>query len=465
MKLYNTLTKQIETFKPYNKDYVTMYTCGPTVYNFAHIGNLRTYIFEDVLEKTLEYIGYTVKRVMNITDVGHLANDSDDGDDKMLIGAKRENKTVLDIAEYYTDAFFKDTEKLNIRKPETVEKATDHIDEYIKMIDTLLEKNIAYKSNGNIYFDITKASDYYKLSGKKEEDLIIGARDDVTQDDAKRNPFDFGLWFTSSKFEDQALKWDTKYGVGYPGWHIECSAIALEYLGEHLDIHCGAVDNVFPHHTNEIAQTEACIGHKWCNFWIHGEHLNEESGKMSKSNGEFLTVTLLEEKGYNPIAYRFFCLKSHYRNQLIFSYENLDQATNEYNKLVNKVKLIKTNLDGVIENNQVVKYQNEFKKALQNDLNTSSSLTVLFDLIKDEELNNSTKFYLINDFDYVLSLDLSKEKEIDEELKKYIEEKIEERKTAKENKNYALADEIREELKNKGIIIKDSRDKTEYELI
>lgn len=465
MKLYNTMTKQVEEFKPFDENLVTMYTCGPTVYHYAHIGNLRTYIFEDVLEKSLKYIGYNVKRVMNITDVGHLANDSDDGEDKMLAGAKREKKSVLEIAEFYTDEFFKDTEELNIVKPEIVEKATNHIDKYIEMVDRLLESGHAYESEGNIYFDITKAHNYYKLSGKKEEDLIIGAREDVEHDHAKKNPFDFGLWFTASKFEDQALKWDTKYGIGYPGWHIECSGIALSYLGEYLDIHCGGVDNIFPHHTNEIAQSEAILGHKWCNFWVHGEHLNDETGKMSKSKGEFLTLSLLKEKGYNPLVYRFFCLKSHYRNQLVFNYESMDMVTNEFNKLIQKIKNIKNNQEGQIQEEKIAKYQNEFKEALKNDINTSSAITTLFNVIKDEELNNTTKTYLINDFDNVLSLNLTKEKEIDEELEKYILEKIEERNEAKKNKNYSLADSIREELKEQGIIIKDSKEKTEYELV
>ena len=334
MKFYNTLNKKIEEFIPYNEGKVNMYTCGPTVYHFAHIGNLRTYVFEDILEKSLKYCGYNVKRVMNITDVGHMTSDADTGEDKMLKGARREHKTVWEVAQYYTDAFFKDLSRLNIDKPQIVEKASDHIDEYIKIVTRLLEKNIAYKSNGNIYFDISKANDYYKLSGKNPDELIIGAREDVEEDKYKRNPYDFGLWFTESKFDEQAMKWDSPWGVGYPGWHIECSGIAMKYLGEYLDIHCGGVDNIFPHHTNEIAQSEAYLGHKWCNYWMHGEHLNDSTGKMSKSKGEFLTVSLLESKGYNPLVYRLFCLQSHYRNQLVFSYEGLDHATNAYTKLL-----------------------------------------------------------------------------------------------------------------------------------
>ena len=467
MKLYNTLTKRIEDFIPVDPNQVKMYTCGPTVYHYAHIGNLRTYIFEDILEKTLEYIGYEVKRVMNITDVGHMTSDADTGEDKMLKGAKRENKTVWEIAEFYTNAFFNDAEKLNVRKPLVVEKASDHIDKYIEIISKLLDKGYAYIANGNVYFDISKVDNYYQLSGKNSEELIIGAREDVELDKHKRNPYDFGLWFTTSKFENQVMQWDSPWGRGYPGWHIECSGIALNFLGEYLDIHCGGVDNIFPHHTNEIAQSEAYLGHKWCNYWCHGEHLNDVTGKMSKSKGEFLTLSLLESKGYNPLAYRLFCLQSHYRNQLVFSYEGLDSASNAYNKLLNKVNNIKRSADGDINKEHVLKYQELFKNALKDDLNTSNALTVLYDVLKDEELNNNTKLYLIADFDSVLSLDLLKEKEevVDGVLINYINEMIEKRNKAKQDKNYEEADAIREELKNKGIIIKDTREGTTFEIV
>lgn len=462
MKLYNTLNKKIEDFVPYKDDIVTMYTCGPTVYHYAHIGNLRTYIFEDILEKGLEYLGYNVKRCMNITDVGHMSSDADTGEDKMVKGAIRENKSVYEIADFYTNEFFNDCNKLNIRKPKIVEKASSHIDVYIKMVEKLLNDGFAYISNGNVYFDISKAKDYYKLSGKNPDELIVGAREDVTEDIHKKNPYDFGLWFTISKFNNQAMKWDSPWGVGYPGWHIECSGLSINYLGEYLDIHCGGVDNIFPHHTNEIAQSEAFLGHKWCNYWLHGEHLNDSTGKMSKSKGEFLTVSLLESKGYNPLAYRFFCLQSHYRNQLVFSYEALDKASNTYNKLLNKIKNIKN--VGVIDNDVVKKYKEKFNNAISNDLNTSLMLTCLYDVLK-ENTSDNTKLEIIKDFDKVLSLDLlNNNKEIDEELVKYINEKLEERKKAKENKNYELADNIRKELEIKNIIIKDTREGTIYEV-
>ncbi|MEG1965046.1 MAG: cysteine--tRNA ligase, partial [Oscillospiraceae bacterium] len=335
--LYNTLSKKIEEFIPNEEGKVKLYTCGPTVYHFAHIGNLRTYMMEDVLEKFLSYAGYDVKRVMNITDVGHLANDADVGEDKMVAGAKREHKSVMEIAKFYMDAFFDDCAALNIKKPEVIERATSCIDEYIKLITILLDKDFAYQAGGNIYFDISKLDDYYILTGHNSESLAVGVRDDVEEDSNKRNNGDFVLWFTQSKFADQALRWDSPWSVGYPGWHIECSAISMKHFGEYLDIHCGGIDNIFPHHTNEIAQSESVLGHKWCNYWFHVHHLNTTSGKMSKSSGEFLTLSLLKEKGYSPLVYRMFCLQSHYRKPLVFSYETLDNAVLTYNKLRDKI--------------------------------------------------------------------------------------------------------------------------------
>lgn len=465
MKLYNTLHRKIEEFIPHEQGQVKMYTCGPTVYHFAHIGNLRTYIFEDILQKGLEYLGYHVERCMNITDVGHMSSDGDTGEDKMLKGAEREHKTVQEIATFYTDAFFNDTDKLNIKKPAIIKKASEQIDMYIQMITKLLETGYAYISNNNVYFDISKAKDYYALSGKNPDELMVGVREDVEEDIHKKNPADFGLWFTCSKFENQAMKWDSPWGVGYPGWHIECSGISIKYLGEFLDIHCGGVDNVFPHHTNEIAQSEAYLGHDWCKYWVHGEHLNDASGKMSKSKGEFLTLSLLESKGYSPLAYRLFCLQSHYRNQLVFSYDALESTQNTYQKLLNKVKTLKENNCGEIDKKIVEQYQSNFKAAIENDLNTAQMLKCLYDILK-EDTNSATKIEIIASFDTVLSLDLLKEKvdEIDTELVKYIEQKIEERNQAKKDKNYALADEIRQELEEKNIILKDTREGTIYEV-
>ena len=462
MKIYNTLTRKVEEFIPNNKDEVKLYTCGPTVYHYAHIGNLRTYINEDILEKTLTYIGYNVKRVMNITDVGHLSSDADTGDDKMLKGAKRENKSVLEIAEFYTEEFKKDCDKLNIKWPEIVIPATSMIDEYVEFIQKLENDGYAYFEGGNVYFDTSKLKEYYVLTNHTEDSLKEAVRDDVEIDKNKRNKNDFVLWFTKSKFDSQELKWDSPWGVGYPGWHIECSCISLKHLGEYLDIHCGGVDNIFPHHTNEIAQTESYIGHKWCNYWFHPEHLNDATGKMSKSKGEFLTVSLLESKGYNPLAYRLMCLGSHYHKQLVFTYEALDSATNTYNKLLSKIKSISKD-DSIVDAEAVLKYKTKFKEALEDDLNTSNALTVLYDVLK-ADINNNTKLFLIEDFDKVFSLNLLKEDEIDKELLKYIEEKIEERKQHKLNKEYDKADLVRKELEEKGIVLKDTREGTTFEI-
>ncbi len=464
MKVYNTLTKKIEPFVPNHGKEVKLYTCGPTVYDYAHIGNLRTYIFEDVLEKSLNYLGYSVIRTMNITDVGHLANDSDDGEDKMLKGALREKKSVYEIADFYTNAFFEDCKKLNIKRPQYVSKASDHIDDYIHMIEKLLQDGYAYQANGNVYFDVSKMPDYYKLSGKNPDDLKVAVRDDVEHDTFKRNPADFGLWFTNSKFNNQAMKWDSPWGVGYPGWHIECSNIAIHFLGEYLDIHCGGVDNIFPHHSNEIAQSEAYLGHKWCNYWMHGEYLNDETGKMSKSKGEFLTLSLLIKKGYDPLSYRYFCLESHYRKQLAFSYESLDRAVSSYQSLKNKVKHMMNEVTGEVDENLFHDYQQKFKDALSDDLNTANALTVLYEVLK-HDMNNKTKLALIEDFDQVLSLSLLKVEEIDDDLKQQVLELIAERTEAKKEKNFARADEIREILKNMGIQIKDTREGTTFEKI
>lgn len=461
MKIYNTLTRQVEDFVPWNEDCVSFYTCGPTVYHYAHIGNMRNYIGHDILDKTLRYLGYNVKRVMNITDVGHLTSDSDSGDDKMVKSAKKEHKTVMDIARFYTDAFFRDFELLNNRMPDIVSPATANIAEYIKIITKLLETGYAYKSGGNIYFDTTKLDDYYKLTNHKADEMVVGVRAGVEEDQAKKNQNDFVLWFTKSKFEDQELKWDSPWGLGYPGWHIECTGISIKFLGEYLDIHGGGVDNIFPHHTNEIAQSEAYLGHKWCNYWFHNEHLNDESGKMSKSSGAILTVSVLKEKEYNPLAFRFMCLMSHYRRQLVFSYEALDGALNAYKKLLNKTSTIKygDNVNDEIYNI----WNNKFKICLEDDLNTANALTVLYDLLKSD-VDNDTKYHLISKWDEVFSLDLLKKEEKKAQNEDYIMEMIKKRDDAKKVKDYKLADEIRDNLLKQGIVLKDTREGTIYEL-
>ena len=430
--LYNTLTKRVDEFVPREAGKVSMYTCGPTVYRFAHIGNLRSYIMEDVLEKFLRYIGYDVKRVMNITDVGHLSSDGDTGEDKMVSGAKREGKTVMELAKFYENAFFDDCRKLNIKTPDVVEPATNCIAEYIKLIEKLFENGYAYEAGGNIYFDTSKLKDYYQLTGHSSDDLLVGVRSDVEEDGNKRNKSDFVLWFTKSKFDSQELKWNSPWGVGYPGWHIECSAISMKHLGEYLDLHCGGVDNIFPHHTNEIAQSEAAVGHPWCSHWFHVQHLNDREGKMSKSKGNILTVSVLQEKGYDPLVYRMFCLQSHYRKPLEFE-----------------------------------DYRRRFIEKVGNDLNTSLGLTVLYDLLKDSDVNGATKRAIIADFDRVLSLNLlsggtNTAEEQSDEFVRYVEGLIRERAEAKKNKNYARADEIRAELAEKGVTLKDSKEGTSW---
>lgn len=465
MNIYNTLTKKIEKIVPNEEGKIAMYTCGPTVYHFAHIGNLRSYIMEDVLEKALRYEGYDVKRVMNITDVGHLSSDADEGEDKMLKGAKREHKTVMEIAKFYTDAFFGDCAKLNIKTPDVVEPATNCIPEFIKMIEGLLDKGYAYVAGGNVYFDTSKLDNYYVFFDHSEEELLVGVRDDVAEDVNKKNKNDFVLWFTKSKFEDQALKWDSPWGVGYPGWHIECSCISIKHLGEYMDIHCGGVDNIFPHHTNEIAQSESYLGHKWCNYWFHVQHLNDKSGKMSKSKGDFLTVSLLEEKGYNPLIYRMFCLLSHYRKPLEFSYEVMDNVKVSYTKLINRIRNLSK--DGDVDQAKFDEYKAKFTDAITNDLNTSMAITVLYDMLK-ADMSDATKRKLVESYDKVLSLDLLSEEEqtsVDSELEAYINEKIEERKQAKKAKDFAKADAIRDELLGKGIELKDTREGVIWKII
>lgn len=483
MLLYNSLTHTREEFVPNEPGKVSMYTCGPTVYHYAHIGNLRSYIMEDILDRYLRYSGYDVKRVMNITDVGHLTSDGDTGDDKMLKGARREHKTVMEIARFYTDAFFADCEKLHIRRPDFIEPATGCIDDFIRVISGLIEKGYAYEAGGNIYFDTSKLEKYYVFHDFAEEDLEVGVREGVEADGNKRNKADFVLWFTKSKFDDQELKWESPWGVGYPGWHIECSCIAMKHLGERLDIHCGGIDNAFPHHTNEIAQSEAYLGHKWCNWWMHVLHLNTNNGKMSKSSGEFLTVSLLESKGYNPVAYRFFCLQSHYRKNLVFTYENLDNAVVSYGKLVSKIASLvrdrKRTGDDVIDTEALAELKKRFTDALDNDLNTSLAVTSVYDALK-AKVNAATRLAAVADFDEVLQLDLiaAAEKLVaDEDAKsaaaetpvfsddpeiRAIEEMIAARAAAKKAKNYAEADRIRAELLSQGITLVDTAQGTTW---
>ncbi len=473
MYLYNSATHKKEEFVTHTPGHVEMYTCGPTVYHYAHIGNLRSYIMEDVLEKALRWRGYDVNRVMNITDVGHLSSDADTGEDKMLKGAKREHKSVMDIAKFYTDAFFDDCAKLNIKTPDVVQPATGLIDEFIQVVSALIGKGYAYVAGGNVYFDTSRLERYYVFNDHDEEDLAVGVREGVEEDANKRNKNDFVLWFTKSKFEDQALKWDSPWGVGYPGWHIECSCISMKYNGEYLDLHCGGVDNAFPHHTNEIAQSEAYLGHPWCGHWFHVHHLNTSSGKMSKSKGEFLTVSLLEEKGYDPLAYRFFCLQSHYRKALVFSWENLDNAAGAYSKLIKRVAALGDD-GGEVDKTVLSAYTDKFGEALDNDLNTSMAVTCVYDTLK-ADANAATKRAILGAYDQVLGLGLlEKAARLKQEEAAQartagapggftiqgggdpeIDALVLQRAQAKKAKNFAEADRIRDELKARGIEVTD----------
>lgn len=465
--IYNTLSREKETLIPVQENKVGMYTCGPTVYNYAHIGNLRTYIFEDVLKKALRYLGYNVKHVMNITDVGHLQSDADEGEDKMELGAKRENKTVWEIAKFYEDAFLDDCNRLNVERPTVVSRATEHIQDMIDLIKVLEEKGYTYISNGNVYFEIDKFKDYNKLANLSIEELEAGSRVEV--DANKKNPLDFVLWFTNSKFKNQIMQWDSPWGRGFPGWHIECSAMSIKYLGERIDIHCGGIDHIPVHHTNEIAQSEGALGHKWVNYWMHGEFLVLDGGKMSKSKGDFLTLSRIEEAGFSALDYRYFCLQSRYRKQLVFSFDALKDAQNSYKKLKSKISSIikSVNDNDRFEDSNINLYKQKFAEQISDDLNMPNAFTVLSEVIKNGDLTNKEKAYLIEDFDKVLSLDLLVEDseesnaDIDEEL---VNRLIAERNQARKDKNWAKADELRDELGKLNIEILDSKEGTTWKI-
>ncbi len=461
LKLYNTYTRGKEIFVPIRPDLVTLYTCGLTVYNYAHIGNLRTYIFEDVLKRVLFYNGYKVKHVMNITDIGHLTSDADEGEDKMVLSAKKEKKTVWEIAEYYTKAFENDLKKLNIIFPDYHIKASEHIPQMIKLIQRLEEKGYTYFRNGNVYFDISKFPNYGKLARLDMDKLRAGAR--VAVDKSKKNPLDFVLWFTKSKFEDQEMKWDSPWGKGYPGWHIECSAISMHYLGEQFDIHCGGIDHIPVHHTNEIAQSEAATGKKWVNYWIHGEFLVFNKEKMSKSKGEFLTLDLLNKKGYSPMVYRYFCLGAHYRQQISFSYEALETAKFSYNRLRNKIMEIKSNKEQSKPDEKFVKtIKEDFLERINDDLSMPEALAVLWKVLRTDKIGNKEKYDLIVEFDKVFGLLLERVEELlSEEAKQKIdtelvERLVKERDEAREREDWTKSDKIRERLIRMGIEVRDT---------
>ncbi len=498
LKLYNTMTRRTEPFVSIKPGEVGMYTCGPTVYNWAHIGNLRTYIFEDVLKRTLRRAGYAVRHVMNITDVGHLTGDGDDGEDKMEKSARESGRSVWDIAAFYTEAFFRDFDALNNIRPDVVCKATDHIADMIALIHRLEERGYTYTANGNVYFSIDKYPDYGALARLRLDELKSGARIDV--DSGKRNPKDFVLWFTNSKFGSQAMMWDSPWGRGYPGWHIECSAMSMKYLGESFDIHCGGIDAIPVHHTNEIAQSEAATGKTWVNWWLHGEFLLTERGKMSKSSGEFLTLAALEKRGFSPMDYRYFCLGAHYRSQLQFSFEALSGARTARLGLKERISaLLKETgvLDGAegaaiaggaksagnsakdtstaesgisadgdsgkasgaSESNLLRKYKDEFDSYVFDDMSMSRALSVLWSALKDPALSAVEKISAERYFDEVLGLDLEAPEsagDADGEDEKALQSLLEERNEAKKARDWARADAIRDKIASLGYVVKDT---------
>ena len=455
LQLYNTLSRTKEPFVPLKKSHVGLYTCGPTVYNYAHIGNLRSYIFEDLLKRILFWNGFTVKHVMNITDMGHLTSDADEGEDKMLQGARREHKGVWEIAEFYTDAFRHDLKKLNILKPDIYCRATDHIQDQIEMIKTLEQKGFAYTAGGNVYFDTSKVSDYGKLAGL---DISAEKKARVEKDTHKRNSHDFVLWFTKSRFQDQEMKWKSPWGVGYPGWHIECSAMASKYLGAQFDIHCGGIDHIPVHHTNEIAQSEAALGKKpWVKYWMHNEFLVLGTEKMAKSGENFITLSTLIEKRFDPLDYRYFCLGTHYRKPLMFSYEALDGARSARKKLVEKVLELKKE-KGKVEKSAKLRerYLQQFTESLNDDLNTPQALAVVWDMLKEENLAGKEKYRLLLKFDDIFGLGLATIKK--EKIPTEVIHLAEERLRARVKKDWTKADELRQKIVALGYTVGDTKE-------
>lgn len=447
--LYNTLTRKKEIFKPINPPYVGMYTCGPTVYNYAHIGNLRTYIFEDVLKRVLLYNGYKVKHVMNITDVGHLTSDADEGEDKIELEAKKEKKNAWQIAEFYTNAFKEDIKKLNILDPDIWCKATDHIEDFIYLIKILEEKGYTYRISDGIYFDTSKFPDYGKLAGQSLEEILPGARVEVNPE--KKNPWDFALWKFSPKDVKRQMEWDSPWGVGFPGWHIECSVMSTKYLGQPFDIHCGGVDHIPIHHTNEIAQSEAAFGKPMANYWLHGEFLVLGEKRMGKSEGNFITLSVLEEKGYNPLAYRYFCFSAHYRSPLRFTWIAIDSAQRALNRLYENMKKY-PKVDAEFHK----EYEEKFHLAINDDLDMPKAISILWELVRDDSVSPEVKRATLIQFDKVLGLSLDNPPEIKIEVPDEIWEMLEERERARKEKNWEKADKIREEIKDKGYIIEDT---------
>ncbi len=457
MKIHNTLTRKKEEFKPIKKDSVGLYTCGPTVYNYAHIGNLRTYVFEDILKRVLLYNGYNVKHIMNITDVGHLTSDEDEGEDKIDVAVQREQKTPQQIADFYTQAFKEDLSKLNILEPEIWCKATEHVSDMIKLIQKIEKNGYSYiGKNGNVYFDTSNFAGYGNLANLDFESLNTMARTEIDKD--KKHPRDFVLWFSikGSKFKGHILKWTSPWGEGWPGWHIECSAMSMKYLGEHFDIHCGGVDHIPIHHTNEIAQSESATGKKWVNYWLHGEFLLMKEGKMAKSAGNFVTLKTLIDENYDPSAFRYMCLNTHYRKKMNFAFEGLDSAQNTLSTLIENIRILQEKQEGETRQGKVEDYKKKFLEVINDDLNMPKALDVIWKLIRDEKnISNQDKYGMLLDFDKVLGLGLGG---IEEKLQipQEISDLIQKREEYRKKKDWKKADEARKELLDKGFILQDT---------
>ncbi|MBI4050963.1 MAG: cysteine--tRNA ligase [Elusimicrobia bacterium] len=452
LQLFNTLTRKKEEFKPLKPPHVGLYTCGPTVYNYAHIGNFRTYIFEDIFRRALEYLGYKVQHVMNVTDVGHLVSDADSGEDKMEVGAVREGKTAWQIAEFYTQAFFEDAKKLNLLSPHVIPRATQHVPEMVGMIQALEKKGFTYRTLDGIYFDTSKFKGYGRMTGDKNiQGLKSGARIEASPE--KKNPTDFALWKFSPKDKKRQMEWDSPWGMGFPGWHIECSAMSMKYLGETFDIHCGGIDHIAIHHTNEIAQAEAATGKPFVRIWMHGEFLNT-GAKMAKSAGNFITVRSLEERGFNPLSYRFFCLNAHYRAPLDFGWETLASSQKSLEGLRDHVAEwgVKS-VPGGREIKKENSVKEKFLDCLRDDLNFPQALAVLWEVVRGN-LSDSSKREMLLEFDQILGLCL--DRPMGSDLVPEVQELLQKRTEARRTGNFAASDKIRKELEGKGILVEDT---------